>query len=84
MDCVGRLDCVSASWKKRRDGAGGGRKRQTESWNKQGGEGGVGRKGGSPSGVRDSRGCGRLEGANRIVINVKWRREQGTENGGAS
>lgn len=27
---------------------------------------------------------GRLEGANRIVINVKWRREQGTENGGAS
>lgn len=35
-------------------------------------------------GVRDSRGCGRLEGANRIVINVKWRREQGTENGGAS
>lgn len=39
---------------------------------------------GSPSGVWDSRGCGRLEGANRIVINVKWRREQGTENGGAS
>jgi len=42
------------------------------------------RKEGSPSGVRDSRGCGRLEGANRIVINVKWRRKQGTENGGAS
>jgi len=43
-----------------------------------------GRKESSPSGMRNSRGCGRLEGANRIVINVKWRREQGTENGGAS
>lgn len=47
-------------------------------------EGWKGREGSPSDGVRVSRGCGRLEGANRIVINVKWRREQGTENGGAS
>lgn len=71
--------CVSASEGEeenriRRGGAG-----EVEQQGRRGG-----RQEGSPSGVRDSRGCGRLEGANRIVINVKWRREQGTENGGAS